>query len=105
MNLIVAVEGSTDAPVVRKVAALAGLELASPPIVKRGKGTLDKALRGYNAAATGSPWFVLRDLDHDAPCPGGLVADLLPDPKPLMCLRIAVRAIEARLLAASMSSK
>jgi hypothetical protein len=99
MSLMVAVEGSTDAPVVAKVAALAGWELASPPLVKHGKGPLDKALRGYNAAAAHSPWFVLRDMDHDAPCPGALAAELLPDPKPLMRLRIAVRAIEAWLMA------
>jgi hypothetical protein len=99
MSLIIAVEGTTDAPVVKKVAELAGWELASPPIVKRGKAPLDEALRGYNAAAAGSPWFVLRDMDHDAPCPGALVAELLPEPKPLMCLRIAVRAVESWLMA------
>jgi hypothetical protein len=99
MSLIVAVEGSTDVPVVRKVVELAGWTLAFEPIVERGKGPLDKDLAGYNAAAKGSPWFVLRDQDHDAPCPGALVAKLLPRPEPLMCLRIAVRAIEAWLMA------
>lgn len=73
MSLIVVVEGTTDMPVVRKVAALAGWELEPSTIPARGKGQLDKDLPGYNAAAQGSPWFVLRDLDHDAPCPGALV--------------------------------
>lgn len=99
MSLLVVVEGSTDVPVVRKVAALAGWELSQQPIEARGKGQLDKDLPGYNAAAQGSPWFVLRDLDHDAPCPGALVNKLLPVPKPLMCFRVAVRSTEAWLMA------
>lgn len=99
MSLIVVVEGSTDVPGVRKVAALAGWELGQSPIETRGKGQLDKDLPGHNAAAQGSPWFVPRDMDHDAPCPGALVAKLLPDPKPLIRFRIAVRATEAWLMA------
>jgi hypothetical protein len=99
MSLIVAVEGSTDTPAVHKVVTLAGWELAHEPISTGGKVRLDKDVPGYNAAAKGSPWFVLRDLDHDAPCPGALVTKLLPARSPLMCLRIAVRAIEAWLMA------
>jgi hypothetical protein len=99
MSLILVVEGSTDMPVVHKVAALAGWEAPLRLEPTRGKGELDKALPGYNAAARGLPWFVLRDLDHDAPCPGALAATLLPAPKPLMCLRVAVRAVEAWLMA------
>ena len=101
MSLIVAVEGSTDVPVVHKVVALAGWALAFEPIVTSGKDSLDRDLRGYNAAAKGSPWFVLRDLDHDAPCAGALVEKLLARRERLMCLRVAVRAIEAWLLADS----
>lgn len=99
MSLIVAVEGSTDVPVVHKVVKLAGWTLAFEPIVKAGKDSLDRDLRAYNDAAKGSPWLVLRDMDHDAPCPGALVARLLPERAPLLCLRIAVRAVEAWLMA------
>jgi hypothetical protein len=42
---------------------------------------------------------VLRDLDRDAPCPGGLVKGLLPTRSRLMCLRIAVHSLESWLLA------
>lgn len=99
MSLICAVEGETDVPVARKIVALAGWEQAPQPIVERGKEPLDRDLRGFNSAAKGSPWFVLRDMDHDAPCPGLLVSRLLPHREPLMCLRIAVRAIESWLMA------
>jgi hypothetical protein len=95
MSLLVVIEGSTDAPAIHKVARLAGWELAGEPISTRGKDRLDKDLRGYNDAAKGSPWFVLRDLDHDAPCPGALVERLLPARSPWMCLRLAVRTVEA----------
>ena len=59
MTLIVAVEGSTDVPVVHKVVTLAGWAPAFEPIVTSGMDSLDWDLRGYNAAAKGSPWFVL----------------------------------------------
>jgi hypothetical protein len=45
------------------------------------------------------PWFVLVDLDHDHPCAGALVNEWLPDAPPLMRLRVAVREVEAWLLA------
>jgi hypothetical protein len=99
MSLSVVVEGATDTPAVHKVVALAGWKLESPPVPMRGKDQLDKILPKYNAAARSLPWFVLRDLDRDAPCPGALVAQLLPARSPLMCLRVAVRAIEAWLMA------
>jgi hypothetical protein len=99
MSLRIVVEGTTDVPVVHKIAALAGWNLTFASITTRGKGQLDKILPGYNRAARGLPWFVLRDMDHDAPCAGALVAKLLPEQKPFMCLRIAVRAIEAWLMA------
>lgn len=101
MSLICAVEGETDVPVARKIVLLAGWEQAPRPIVGRGKDPLDRDLRAFNSAAKGSPWFVLRDLDHDAPCPGLLVSRLLPRREPLMCLRVAVRAIESWLMADS----
>jgi len=99
MSLAIRVEGSTDVPVARKVLELAGWESPFAIIDMGGNVSMDNDLRGYNAAAKGSPWFILRDLDHDAPCPGALVATLLPQRQPLMCLRIAVRAGEAWLTA------
>lgn len=99
MSLCFVVEGTTDVPVVRKVLALAGWSPPFTDIPQGGKVALDRSLPGFNGAAKGSPWFVLRDLDRDEPCPSALCARLLPQRSPLMCFRIAVRAIEAWLLA------
>lgn len=96
----VVVEGDTDVPVVRKLFGFVGLEAGSI-IDASGKATIDKKIRAYNAAARGGPWFVLRDLDKDAQCPGVLVDTLVPlaERHSNMCLRIAVREIESWLLA------
>lgn len=67
--------------------------------VQDGKAGIDKRLGGYNNAAKYGHWFVLRDLDVDAPCAPELLAKLLPSPSPCMCFRVAVRAVESWLLA------
>ena len=97
-SVTVALEGDCDVPVIRKLLAATGHELA---IVQglRGKTFLTANLMGYNNAARFSPWLVVRDLDHDAECAGELIAKLLPVPSAKMMLRIAVRETEAWLLA------
>jgi hypothetical protein len=96
----VAAEGIVDTAVAQKVLSSVGLV---PGTVhgQRGKDLLDKSLRGYNAGARFAPWFVLRDLDHDADCAPELVPRLLPAPSANMRLRLAVRSVEAWLLADS----
>jgi hypothetical protein len=94
----VAVEGDLDAAVVRRVLAEATLSIG-PIYGRRGKNYLDKSLNGYNNAARRSCWLVVRDLDHDAECAPELVQLLMPKPSAQMCFRIAVRQIEAWLLA------
>ncbi|MEP7012069.1 MAG: hypothetical protein ABJC13_17225 [Acidobacteriota bacterium] len=49
----------------RKLARDAGLELYAE-IDAAGKNTIDAEIAGYNLAAQGSPWFILRDPDQDA---------------------------------------
>jgi hypothetical protein len=98
LSLIVVVEGDTDLPVVRKLAHDAGLSITAE-LDQAGKARLDDELTGYNAAAKGSPWLVLRDLDHDAPCAGRFLAEREFSPAPWMCFRLAVRELEAWLLA------
>lgn len=57
-------------------------------------------IAGFNNAARYNPWIVLLDLDHDAECaPLLLRSRWLPEAAPFMCLRIAVRQVEAWLLA------
>lgn len=66
---------------------------------KQGKPHLLGRLRAYNQAARTSPWVVLIDLDQDAECAPPFLARHLPDPMPYMCCRLAVRSVEAWLLA------
>lgn len=95
-----AAEGIVDEAAIRRLAAeleipVAAVHLPTPG----GKHQLDRRLRGYNAAAVHAPWLVLRDLDHDASCPAELVSRKLPDRHPGLLFRIAVRSLEAWLLA------
>lgn len=97
MWVTVACEGIIDLAVLDRLLAEQDMHIAHSYVTS--KQQLDPKLRGYNAAASHSPWVVLRDLDQDAPCAPPLIARLLPSPSPLMRFRIAVRAVEAWLLA------
>lgn len=93
-----AVEGDVDEAVVRTLIELAGGE-PGPVYGKNGKSSLRTKINGYNNAARRVPWLVLVDLDADAGCAPPLRRDWLPEPAPLMCFRIAVRQVEAWLMA------
>ena len=98
-----AVEGMTDEPVVRRLMSEAGLTVG--PFVRSGqaKSGIDKDLPRWNESAARIPWFVLRDLDHDdgSVCIPELRFSLLGNTaaREGMCFRLAVRAVEAWLLA------
>lgn len=94
----IAVEGITDEAVALRLIAHAGGE---PGTVygKQGKPKLRQQINGYTNAAKYSPWLVLVDLDHDADCAPPLKNGWVPQPPPKLCFRVAVRAIEAWLLA------
>lgn len=96
--LTAAVEGFTDQPVVTRIAESTGWEVHRF-YGGRGKSQLDAALAGYNHAAQYSPWFVLRDLDRDQECAAEIVSALLPGAASQMVFRVAVRQVEAWLLA------
>lgn len=70
-------------------------------IVTGGKQRFDARLVKYNEAARHGPWLALRDLDNDADgCAASLRRELLAVPQsPALCLRLAVRTLEAWLLA------
>jgi len=93
-----AVEGTTDEAVVLRLLAAVGAE---PGTVygKGGKATLKMKMLGYANAARHAPWVVVVDLDHDADCPPTLRAEWVPQPAQYLCFCIAVREIEAWLLA------
>jgi len=66
---------------------------------RSGFGYLRSTITGWNRAAKGMPFIVLTDLDHHE-CPPALKRDWLPEPQsPNLMLRIAVREVEAWLLA------
>jgi hypothetical protein len=93
-----AVEGDVDAAVVRRLVDVCDGE-AYPIHITNGKARLKSRLDGYNAAAQYTPWFVIADLDRDADCAPPFVNDWLAAPADGMCFRVAVRAVEAWLIA------
>ena len=97
-SVCVATEGLIDTAVVRRICQEVKLEI-SADYGESGKNRLDGALAGYNAAARHGSWLVLRDLDTDADCAPTLRARLLAVPASGMAFRIAVREIEAWLIA------
>ncbi len=66
---------------------------------KHGKPFLKERIGGCNNASRHAPWVVLVDLDTDADCAPPFRATWLPHPAPHMCFRVAVRAVEAWLMA------
>ena len=95
-----AVEGLTDQAVTQRLIQHIG---AQPGQVygREGKDHLRARIQGYNNAARQSPWLVLVDLDHTYECAASLRADWLPRQTQAsrLCFRVAVRSIEAWLLA------
>lgn len=64
-----------------------------------GYGYIKKIIPGLNHAARGMPYLVLTDLDNTE-CPLALISEWLPQPKhPNLIFRVAVKEVEAWLLA------
>jgi hypothetical protein len=93
-----AVEGMVDDVVLRRLLDEVGA-VAGAIHVKNGKGALLQRLQGFNSAARHTPWVVLVDLDRDTDCAPPFRDNWLPHPATMMCFRVAVRAVEAWLLA------
>jgi hypothetical protein len=93
-----AVEGQLDAAVLRRLVVHAGGETVAV-YGSKGKGYLAKKIGAYNNAARRTKWLVLVDLDRDCDCAPPFAQSLLPQPAAGMCLRVAVREVEAWLLA------
>jgi len=93
-----AVEGIVDEAVVQKLIIVAG---GCPGTVygKTGKVFLRQKIQGFNNAAEAWPWLVLVDLNNDAECAPPLCSEWLPVPAPYLCFRVAVREVEAWLMA------
>lgn len=94
-----AVEGTVDEAVARKLIQHVG---AVPGDVygRKGKAHLKQRISGYIRAASFTPWLVLVDLDRDHDCAPLLKSAWIGGPAPAgFCFRVAVREMEAWLLA------
>ncbi len=97
-SIYIAVEGTLDEYVLRKVARDFGVAILNC-YGKRGKNNIKNNLNGYNHAAGFTNWVVLVDLNNTAECAPALAEDWLPNPNVNMVFCVAVQEIEAWLLA------
>jgi len=100
VTISAAVEGIIDEAITRKLIVHAG-GVPGPVYGKNGKPALRQRIAGYNNAARHAPWLVLVDLDRDEPCAPPLRQAWLPDLASGLCFRVAVRTVEAWLMADS----
>jgi len=98
VGVTVACEGDLDEAVIRVALGSEALSVAAA-YGKNGKPALLKRVQGYNAAARFGPWLVAVDLDQDYDCAPAAAAAWLPSPSQDMCFRVAVRSVEAWLMA------
>jgi hypothetical protein len=93
-----AVEGDLDEALLRRILDHVGMSVRAV-YGRKGKRFLLQSINGYNNAARYAPWIVLVDLDRDCDCAPPCAQKWLARPSTQMCFRVAVRAIEAWLLA------
>ena len=96
-------EGPTDRAAALALIKVAGV-LPGPDYATRqksvsGKDQLDKKMPAYNAAAAHEPFLLIRDLDDDADCAPSFLTETKTEIARFMCFRIAVRSLEAWLMA------
>lgn len=96
--LTAAVEGLADEVLLKRVCSFAGATVGQV-YGRYGKSYILTKLNGYNHSAQFRHWVVLVDLDDDGTCAPEVLPRWLPAPSRLMRLRIAVRELEAWLLA------
>ena len=93
------VEGDVDLIVVERLVGLVG---GTPGATygRRGKEWIRQRMTGFRNAANFSPWAVLVDLDPEAECAPLVLTSWVPPPRPrFLCFRVAIRQVEAWLLA------
>jgi len=100
MVISVAVEGLVDEALARRMISHVGGSTGTV-YGRKGKPDLRKRISGFNEAAKRGPWFVLVDLNGEHDCAPAPRAAWVPHPAPDLCFRVAVRAVEAWLIADS----
>jgi hypothetical protein len=100
ISICLAVEDVLSEAMLCAILRQSGRDYAVGNCYRRGGfGYLKKTIRGFNQAAKGVPFFVLADLDKRL-CPPQMIADWLRVPRhPNLLFRIAVREVEAWVLA------
>lgn len=98
LSVNILVEGDLDEAVLKKVLDFVDIEVTNV-YGRRGKNYLKENVGRFNQAARHGKWVLLVDLNKDAECPPPLIASWLPARHPNLQFRVAVRAIEAWLLA------
>lgn len=101
MFLLVVTEGQLEIPVAQKVFDVLGIEHEGTRFVAKGGGNAfwRDAVKYNKAARHAGPMLGIADLEKSL-CPGGLIMQHLPHGRhPSFVLRIAVRMLEAWLLA------
>jgi hypothetical protein len=96
------VEGLVDRDVVRRLLSTRSVDVDPlRTIVTGGKTQFDARIGAINRAARVGGWLALRDADHDGGgCPVAVRRGLLTDQQVgALCCRLAVRTVEAWLLA------
>lgn len=98
--IYLAVEDDLSEWVLRRILSDRPVDYAVGPVFKRGGfGYLKKKAPALNKLATSCPVLLLTDLD-DQPCPAGLLEEWLDQPRQRdFLLRVAVREVEAWLIA------
>jgi len=103
MNAIpinLAVEDEVSEAVALRLLQESGRDFAVGTCYRRGGfGYVKRTIRGFNNAAKGTPFLVLTDLDA-VNCAPALIHDWLPVPiHPNLIFRVAVREVEAWIIA------
>lgn len=95
-----AVEDDLSAAVLRRILSSCGQDYAIGSVYQRhGFGFLKKNVKGFNNSAKGTPFVLLTDLDSYE-CPLALISSWLSTSRhPNFMFRVAVREVEAWLLA------
>jgi hypothetical protein len=100
MSGIVFTEADLDAAILEYLMQRCGIDTNQFVFIPTGgKSKLDRRLAEANRSARALSVIVLRDMDFDACCPGELVEKLVRRRNAGLLIRIAVREIEAWLLA------
>lgn len=96
--LFAAVEGIVDEAVLRRICREVEMQVGAV-YGRSGKSHLRQKINGYNQAASHNWWVVLVDLNNEAECAPQLKAAWVSQPSEQLIFRVAVRSVEAWLLA------